>query len=104
MGKGKESERIQEYRPSQNGRRRIAELNIEIYNRFFCYCETLEMTPIQEFQQNNNESWIHNYQSDGKPDQQNKAGQVPNECPKKISRARNSQFYTTKTDCENEYF
>ena len=31
-GKGKESERIQEYRPSQ-GRKRIAELNIEIYNR-----------------------------------------------------------------------
>ena len=35
VGKGKESERIQEYRPNQAGRKRIAELNIEIYNRFF---------------------------------------------------------------------
>ena len=34
VGKGKESERIQEYRPSQNGRKRIVELNIAIYNRF----------------------------------------------------------------------
>ena len=41
VGKGKESERIQEYRQSQNGRKRIVELNIEIYNRFFHYCETL---------------------------------------------------------------
>ena len=35
VGKGKESERSQEYRPNQAGRKRIAELNIEIYNRFF---------------------------------------------------------------------
>ena len=65
MGKGKESERIQENRPNQAGRKRIAELNIEIYNRSFHYCETLETTPLQEFQQNNNESWINNNQSDG---------------------------------------
>ena len=65
VGNGKESERIQEYRPNQAGRKRIAELNIEIYNRFFHYCETLETTPLQEFQQNNNESWINNNQSDG---------------------------------------
>ena len=65
VGSGKESERIQEYRPNQAGRKRIAELNIEIYNRFFHYCETLETTPLQEFQQNNNESWINNNQSDG---------------------------------------
>ena len=32
---GKESERIQEYRPNQASRKRIAELNIEIHNRFF---------------------------------------------------------------------
>ena len=57
VGKGKESERIQEYRPNQAGQKRIAELNIEIYNRFFHYCETLETTPLQEFQQTNNESW-----------------------------------------------
>ena len=65
MGRGKESERIQEYRPNQAGRKRIPELNIEIYNRFFHYCETLETTPLQEFQQNNNKSWINNNQSDG---------------------------------------
>ena len=65
VGKGKESERIQEYQPNQAGRKRIAELNIEIYNCFFHYCETLETTPLQEFQQNNNESWINNNQSDG---------------------------------------
>ena len=59
------SERIQEYRPNQVGRKRIAELKIEKYNRFFHYCETLETTPLQEFQQNNNESWINNNQSDG---------------------------------------
>ena len=65
VGKGKESERIQEYRPNQAGRKRIAELNIEIYNRFFHYCETLNTTPLQEFQQNNNESWTNSNQSDG---------------------------------------
>ena len=65
MGKGRESERIQEYRPNQAGRKRIAELNIEIYIRFFQYCKTLGTTPLQEFQQNNNESWINNNQSDG---------------------------------------
>ena len=65
VGKGKESERIQEYRPNQAGRKRIAELNIEIYNRFFHYCETLNTTPLQEFQQNNNESWTSSNQSDG---------------------------------------
>ena len=65
VGKGKESERILEYRPNQAGRKRIAELNIEIYNRFFHYCETLNTTPLQEFQRNNHESWINNNQSDG---------------------------------------
>ena len=64
-GKGKESERIQAYRPSQNGRKRIIELNIEFHNSFFHYCETLGTTPLQEFQQNKNESWINNNQSDG---------------------------------------
>ena len=62
VGKGNESERIQEYRPNQAGRKPIAELNIEIYNRFFHYRETLETTPLQGFQQNNDESWINNNQ------------------------------------------
>ena len=35
VGRGKESERIQEYRPNQTGRKRIVELNFEIYNSFF---------------------------------------------------------------------
>ena len=63
--RSKESERIQEYRPNQASRKRIAEINIKIYNRFFRYCETLETTPLLEYQQNNNESWLHNNQSDG---------------------------------------
>ena len=41
------------------------ELNTEIYNRFFHYCETLGTTPLSEYQQNNNESWLYNNQSDG---------------------------------------
>ena len=53
VGKGKDNERIQEYRPSQFGRKRIVELDIEIYNRFFHYCQSLGTTPLQEFQQNN---------------------------------------------------
>ena len=65
VGKDKDSERIQEYRPSQTGRKRIFELNIEIYNCFFHYCETLGSTHLPEFQQNNYESWINNNQSDG---------------------------------------
>ena len=65
VGKGKESERIQEYRPNQASRKRIVELNVEIYNRFFHYCETIETTPLLEYQQNNNESWLHSNQSDG---------------------------------------
>ena len=56
VGKGKQSEGIEEYRPNQAGRKRIVELNIEIYIRFFHYCETLGTTPLLEFQQNNNES------------------------------------------------
>ena len=65
VGKGKESERIQEYRPNQASKKRIVELNVEIYNRFFHYCETIGTTPLLEYQQNNNESWLHSNQSDG---------------------------------------
>ena len=58
VGKGTDNERLQEYRPSQQVRKRIAELNVQIYNRFFSFCETLGMTPLKEFQLNNHESWI----------------------------------------------
>ena len=81
VGKGKESERIQEYRPNQASRKRIVELNVEIYNRFFQYCETIGTTPLLEYQQNNNESWLHSNQSDGKNEtsrtKQDKARQMP---------------------------
>ena len=65
VGKGKESERIQEYQPNQASRKRTVELNVEIYNRFFHYCETIGTTPLLEYQLNNNESWLHSNQSDG---------------------------------------
>ena len=58
VGKGTDNERLQEYRPSQQVRKRIAELKIQNYNRFFSFCETLGTTPLKEFQLNNNESWI----------------------------------------------
>ena len=56
VGKGKDDDRIQEYRPSQQGRRRIDRLNVLIYNRFFHYCGLIGTTPLQEVQQNNNET------------------------------------------------
>ena len=58
VGKGTDNERLQEYRPSQQVRKRIVELNVQIYNRFFKFCDTLGTTPLKEFQQNNYESWI----------------------------------------------
>ena len=62
-GEGQGNERLQEYRPSQEGCKQVERLNIEIYNRFFNYCATLGTTPFQEYQQKNHESWL-NY-SDG---------------------------------------
>ena len=58
VGRGTENEKIQEYQPSQQFRKRIVELNIQMYNRFFSYCETLGTAPLEEFQQINDESWI----------------------------------------------
>ena len=58
VGKGTDNERLQACRPSQQVRKRIVELNVQIYNRFFNFCETLGTTPLKEFQQNNYESWI----------------------------------------------
>ena len=40
------------------------ELNIQMYNRFFSYCEALGTTPLKEFQQSNHESWIVQNSSD----------------------------------------
>ena len=57
-GKGKDNERVQEYRPNQQGRNQVERLNIEINNQFFLYCELIVTTPLQVFLQNNNESWM----------------------------------------------
>ena len=58
VGKGSDHERLQEYRPPQQARKRKVELNIRKYNRFFHHFETLGTTPLKEYQQNNHESWI----------------------------------------------
>ena len=59
VGKGKDNERILEYRPSQQDRKEIEKLNILIYNRFFYHCEKLGTTPLREFNENLHESWIN---------------------------------------------
>ena len=41
VGRGRDNERLQEYRPSQQGRKEIERINIMSYNRFFYYCEGL---------------------------------------------------------------
>ena len=58
-GKGSENERIQQYRPSQQDRKEIEQINIMIYNRFFNYCESLGTTPLREFNENIHESRIN---------------------------------------------
>ena len=64
VGKRSDHERLQEYRPPQQAQKRIVELNIQIYNRFFHFCETLGTTPLRQNQQNNHESWIVQNSSD----------------------------------------
>ena len=66
VGKGSHNERLQEYRPSQQARKRKVELNIQMYNRFFHYCETLGTTTLKEYQQNSHESWLGQNLSDNK--------------------------------------
>ena len=39
--RGTENERIQEYRPSQEGRKQIERISILIYYRFFDFCEKI---------------------------------------------------------------
>ena len=78
VGRGTDNERIQEYRPSQLVRKRIVELNIQMYNRFFSYCETLGTTPLEDFQQNNQKSWI----VQNSPDTESQTSNVRQEkCP-----------------------
>ena len=58
VGIGSDHERLREYRPPQQARKRIVELNVQLYKRFFHFCKTLETTQLTEYQQNNHESWI----------------------------------------------
>ena len=71
VGKGSEHERLQEHRPPQQAQKRIVELNIQIYNRFFHYWETLGTTPLRAFQQNNHESWVIQNSSDSESQMSN---------------------------------
>ena len=59
VGKGKDNERILEYRPSQQDRKEIEKLNFMIYNRFFHHCEKHGTTPLREFNENIHESWLN---------------------------------------------
>ena len=103
VGKGKDSERIQEYRPNQSGRKRIAELNIEIYNRFFQFCETLGTTPLWEYQQNNNESWLHNNQSDGESEiSRTKLDKCPTSALKKFEKHETVNLIRLKQTAFNQ--
>ena len=58
VGKAQEIERVQEYRTNQQGREQTERINILIYNGLLHYCATIVSMPLQEFQQNNNETWI----------------------------------------------
>ena len=61
VGKGyRDNERVQEYRPIQEGRKQMEKLNILIYNKFFDYCDIIGTTQLQVFPQNNRESWLNN--------------------------------------------
>ena len=100
VGKGKESERIQEYRPNQASRKRIVELNVEIYNRFFHYCETIGTTPLLEYQQNNNEFWPHSNQSDGESET---SRTKTDKCLEKIQEKRDCEFNQTQTDGKEKF-
>ena len=53
-------QKYREYRASQHGKKQVEQINIDIYNCFFHYCELIGSTSLQEFQQNNHESWISN--------------------------------------------
>ena len=53
VGKGKFNERIQSYRTGQRGRKAIAHLNNQIYDRYARYCETIGSTPQIELMREN---------------------------------------------------
>ena len=82
VGKACENEQIQEYRPSQQGRKKIEKMNSMIYNCFFQYCETLGTAPLREYNENRLESWIN-----GSSDSESQTSQLKQEkCPTNVLR------------------
>ena len=80
------------------------ELNVQMYNRFFYYCETLGTTPLKEYQQNNHESCVVQNLSDNESQVSNiRQEKCPTNAIKKIPQARNRQFDSTKADGQNEH-
>ena len=87
VGKGSDHERLQEFRPPQQARKRVVDLNIQMYKRFFHYCETLETTPLKEYQQNNHEFWVVQNLSDNKSQVSNiRQGKCPTNAFKKFRK------------------
>ena len=74
------NERLQEYQPSQIGRERIVELNIEINNRFCHPCETLGSAKQQRIMDQQKPIGRR------KPSEQNQTGQMPYKCIEEISQ------------------
>ena len=101
VGRGKDNERLQEYRPSQQGRKRIAELHTQIYKRFFHYCETMGTGPLREYQQNNHESWLNNNFSDGEGQVSEIKQQKCPVSPLKKFKKHESQPHPPQTDRES---
>ena len=58
VGRGRDSERLQEYPPSQKGQKEIERINIVMYNRFFHYCEGLGTMPRKKCNEKIHESWF----------------------------------------------
>ena len=101
VGKGSDQERLQEYRPQQQARKRIVELNIQFYKRFFHYCETLGTTPLRETQQNNHDHSKLIRQRE--PGEQRQKREMPYKCTQESSETQNRQPNQTATDGESKY-
>ena len=85
VGEGKDNERLQGYSLSQQGRKSIVELNIQIFNR---------TTPLKEYQQNNHESWLSYNLSDN----ENQMSHLkPQKCPLNASKTFRSLIRLKQT-------
>ena len=81
VGRGSENERIQEYRPSQEGRKQIERNNILIDNRFFDFCEKIGTTPLRDFHENVKESWLN-----PSSDREIQISELREKCPTNVLR------------------